>query len=54
LKISLTVTNVLQRDFKVDKSSDNLITDITEFSIPTGKAYLSPKVECFNGAIIGF
>lgn len=36
-----------------DKYADALnqkwLTDITEFSIPAGKAYLSPIIDCFDG-----
>ena len=28
-----------------------MLTDITEFSIPAGKVYLSPIVDCFDGMI---
>ena len=28
--------------------------DITEFSIPTGKVYLSPIVDCFDGFIVSW
>ena len=25
------------------------VTDLTEFSIPAGKAYLSPVIDCYDG-----
>ena len=28
------------------------LTDITEFSIPAGKIYLSPVIDCFDGMIV--
>ena len=28
-----------------------MLTDITEFAIPSGKVYLSPVVDCFDGMI---
>ena len=34
--------------------SEKLLTDTTEFSIPAGKVYLSPLVDCFDGMIISW
>ena len=34
--------------------SEKLLTDISEFSIPAGKVYLSPLVDCFDGMIISW
>lgn len=28
-----------------------MLTDITEFSIPAGKVYLSPIIDCFDGIV---
>ena len=25
------------------------VTDLTEFSIPAGKSYLSPLIDCYDG-----
>ena len=30
------------------------LTDITEFHIPAGKAYLSPIVDCFDGMLVSW
>ena len=35
--------------FHADKPNELWITDVTEFRIPAGKAYLSPIVDCFGG-----
>ena len=35
--------------FGADKPNELWITDVTEFRIPAGKAYLSPIVDCFDG-----
>lgn len=40
-EISPAVPNFLNRDFHVDSPNQKLLTDITEFSIPAGKVYLS-------------
>ena len=36
--------NLLQRDFHAAVPNTKWLTDITEFSIPAGKVYLSPIV----------
>ncbi|MCF0230406.1 MAG: IS3 family transposase, partial [Parasporobacterium sp.] len=43
------VPNLLQRDFHADSPNKKWLTDITEFSIPAGKIYLSPIIDCFDG-----
>ena len=35
--------------FGADRPNELWITDVTEFRIPTGKVYLSPIVDCFDG-----
>lgn len=35
--------------FHADKPNELWVTDVTEFRIPAGKAYLSPIVDCFDG-----
>jgi len=39
---------------KADKPNEKWVTDITEFSIPAGKVYLSPMVDCFDGAVVSW
>ena len=41
--------NLVNRDFHADKPNEKWLTDITEFSIPSGKVYLSPVIDCFDG-----
>lgn len=48
-EISPEVENVINRDFHAEKPNEKWITDITEFSIPAGKVYLSPLIDCFDG-----
>ena len=43
--------NIIERDFHADKQNQKWLTDVTEFSIPAGKAYLSPIVDCFDGML---
>ena len=46
--------NLLARDFHADKPNLKWLTDITEFHIPAGKAYLSPIVDCFDGLLVSW
>jgi putative transposase len=48
-EISPAVANVVARKFKAEKPNQKWLTDITEFSIPAGKVYLSPVIDCFDG-----
>ena len=53
-ELSPEVANLLERNFRADKPNDKWLTDITEFSIPTGKVYLSPIIDCFDGTVISW
>lgn len=46
--------NLLERDFHADTPNSKWLTDITEFHIPAGKAYLSPVVDCFDGMLVSW
>ncbi len=48
-EISPEVPNIIQRDFKANKPNQKWLTDVTEFSIPAGKIYLSPMIDCYDG-----
>lgn len=52
--ITPAVPNLIERDFHADKPNEKWLTDITEFSIPAGKVYLSPIVDCFDGFLPGW
>jgi putative transposase len=41
-EISPAVDNVVDRDFHADAPNTKWLTDIAEFHLPAGKAYLSP------------
>ena len=43
--------NLVARDFHADAPNLKWLTDITEFSIPAGKVYLSPILDCFDGLL---
>lgn len=48
-EITPAVENLVKRDFHSEKKNQLWLTDISEFAIPAGKAYLSPIVDCFDG-----
>lgn len=48
-EISPAVPNLLERDFHADAPNIKWLTDITEFNIPSGRIYLSPIIDCFDG-----
>lgn len=41
--------NLVNRDFHADGPNMLWVTDLTKFSIPAGKAYLSPLIDCYDG-----
>ncbi len=55
-EISNAPTNVVQRDFHANAPNELWLTDITEFKLPdeTHKVYLSPIIDCFDGAVISW
>ncbi len=50
-EISPAVSNLLERNFNAERPNEKMLTDITEFSIPAGKVYLSPLIDCFDGMV---
>lgn len=53
-EISPAVNNLINRNFYASKPNEKWLTDITEFAIPTGKVYLSPIVDCFDGLLVNW
>lgn len=53
-EISPAVPNLVNRDFHADAPNTKWLTDITEFSIPAGKVYLSPIIDCFDGLVVAW
>ena len=41
--------NLVNRDFHAERPNMLWVTDLTEFSIPAGKAYLPPVIDCYDG-----
>ena len=48
-EITPEVPNIVDRNFHADAPNKVWLTDITEFSIPKGKVYLSSIIDCFDG-----
>ena len=48
-EISPAAENLINRNFHAECPNQKWLTDITEFSIKAGKAYLSPIIDCFDG-----
>lgn len=48
-EFSVAPEKLVNRDFHADKPNEKWLTDLTEFSIPSGKVYLSPVIDCFDG-----
>ncbi len=46
--------NLIERHFNANAPNVKWITDITEFTIPAGKVYLSPMVDCFDGLLVSW
>ena len=53
-EITPEVENIVSRDFHADQPYEKLLTDITEFAIPSGKLYLSAMIDCFDGMVVGW
>ena len=41
--------NLVNRVFHAEEPNRLWVTDLTEFSIPAGKVYLSPVIDCYDG-----
>lgn len=53
-EISPAVPNLLKRNFHASRPNQKWLTDITEFIIPSGKIYLSPIIDCFDGMVVSW
>ena len=54
-EISKAPNNLVKRNFHADRPNELWLTDITEFKLPSGqKVYLSPVIDCFDGAPISY
>lgn len=53
-ELSPAVGNVINRDFRAAGPNEKWLTDLTEFSLPAGKVYLSPVIDCFDGLVVSW
>jgi transposase InsO family protein len=53
-EISPAVENLVARDFHAEEPNTKWLTDLTEFHIPSGKIYLSPIIDCFDGLVVSW
>lgn len=44
--------NLVDRDFHADAPNTLWLTDITQFTLPGFKCYLSPVIDCFDGKVV--
>jgi len=45
--------NIIKQDFTAEKPNTKWLTDISEVPTADGKLYISPVLDCFDGAIVG-
>lgn len=53
-QVGKVAPNLLGRNFTAGKPYEKLTTDVTQFSIVSGKVFLSPVQDLFNGEIISY
>ena len=53
-EISPAPDNLINRDFQAATPNEKWLTDITEFQIASGKVYLSPIIDCFDGLVVSW
>lgn len=46
--------NRVNRDFRSALPNALWLTDVTQFTIPAGKVYLSPVIDCFDGLVVSW
>lgn len=46
--------NIVNRDFGAPAPNIKWLTDISEFQISSGKVYLSPVIDCFDGMVVSW
>ena len=53
-EVTPAVANIINHNFHAEKPNCKWLTDITEFGIPSGKVYLSPMIDCFDGFVVSW
>lgn len=52
-EISEAPENLVQRNFHSELPNQLWLSDITQFTLPTFKVYLSPIIDCYDGKVVG-
>jgi len=53
-EVGKVAPNILNRNFAADKPNAKWVTDVTVFSLPGQKVYLSPILDLYNGEIVSY
>lgn len=53
-ELSPAPDNIIARDFRSPAPNRKWLTDLSEFAIPSGKVYLSPMIDCFDGLVVSW
>jgi len=53
-EISKAPDNLVKRDFHANSPDELWLTDITQFTLPGFKCYLSPVIDCFDGKVVSW
>ena len=53
-ELSTAADNIIQRNFNANKPNEKWLTDITDLRIASGKAYLSPVIDCFDVLVVSW
>ncbi len=46
--------NVINRDFSADAPLEKITTDVTQFNLPWGKAYLAPVLDMYSNEVLAY
>lgn len=52
-EISKAPENLVKRNFHADAPNKLWLSDITQFTLPNFKVYLSPVIDCYDGKVVG-
>ena len=53
-EVGKSADNIIDRNFKADKPDEKWTTDVSQFSLPFGKCYLSPILDMYTNEIISY
>ena len=53
-EVGKTADNIIDRNFLADRPDEKWTTDVSQFSLPFGKCYLSPILDMFTNEIISY